>query len=149
MISSRFITWFVKIFYFILHQNFDIFIAIFLCRYNSFSHLLPFLLKITPTIYIPFERGDLKEYFKIKNLILNCFSFFDLPAPLKERQKQVNNDFSIAVNKSHRNLVKINTFAAKPVLQKKWQKSHDPPLWYFTFEGAQGIPYEKFPPPTP
>ncbi len=40
---------------------------------HSFSKLLPFLLKITPTIYIPFERGDLKEYFKIKNLGILIF----------------------------------------------------------------------------
>ncbi len=43
---------------------------------HSFSHLLSFLLNITPAICIPFERGDSKGYFKIKNLILNFFSIF-------------------------------------------------------------------------
>ncbi len=44
---------------------------------HSFSQLLPFLWKITPTIYIPFDREeDFKEYLKIKNLILNFFPIF-------------------------------------------------------------------------
>ncbi len=42
---------------------------------QSFPHVLSFLLKITPTIYIPFERGDFQEYFTIRNLILNFFNF--------------------------------------------------------------------------
>ncbi len=57
-------------------KNFDFLSQFFYVHDHSFSHLLPFLLRITPTINIPLERGDFKEYFKIKNLILIFFSIF-------------------------------------------------------------------------
>ncbi len=56
---------------------------------HSFSRLLPFLLKITPIIYIPFERGDFEEYFKIKKLNFEFFfQFFDFPTSSNERDRQ-------------------------------------------------------------